>query len=82
MRIHAGMLLLLLSGVSWAGKPATRIGDDARNWLELQRGHEQASESPDRVAGEVADRAYQRYLKSFDHPIPEQYPRAGFVESQ
>ncbi|RYF62499.1 MAG: DUF3613 domain-containing protein, partial [Comamonadaceae bacterium] len=28
---------------------------------------------PRPIPGEVAGRSYQRYLKSFDHPIPERF---------
>ena len=54
---------------------------DARTWIELQTRAGDSSAPPRPMSGEVADQAYQRYLKSFSHPIPEQFERSKFVES-
>ncbi len=50
--------------------PATHIGDSTIAWLAIQRdGRLAAPAQP--MLGAEADAAYRRYLKSFDHPIPE-----------
>ena len=39
-------------------------------WLELQRSGDAASPQPQPLSGPAMDRAYVRYLKSFEHPQP------------
>lgn len=56
-----------------------RIGDQTRDWLELQASGAQASEAERPMTGELAERVYQRYLDSFSHPIPEQFAREAFT---
>lgn len=58
-----------------------RVGDDTRAWLELQASGNAALGSLRPMPGEVADKAYQRYLKSFDNTIPESYERESFLSS-
>lgn len=53
--------------------PAPEPGDETRNWLELQRSGQHASETPQPLSGEVAAVIYQRFTDSFAHPIPEYY---------
>ncbi len=81
--IAVGAVALLLANVAGAEDkaPPPRIGDDTRAWLELQSsGH--ASDGAIRAQpGEIADKAYQRYLKTFDNTIPEEYKRDSFVSS-
>jgi len=48
-----------------------RVGDATHDLFAWQRGGEIASTTPRPIAGDVANRSYQRYLKSFDYPIPE-----------
>lgn len=50
-----------------------RVGDATSQLLALQRSGDTASQVARPIAGDVATRSYQRYLKSFDHPIPERY---------
>ena len=47
------------------------MGDATQSLLAWQRGGEIASRTPRTIAGDVASRSYQRYLKSFEYPIPE-----------
>ncbi|MDR6427023.1 hypothetical protein J2738_003161 [Variovorax paradoxus] len=47
------------------------LGDATQNLLAWQRSGEIASPIPRPIAGSVASRSYERYLKSFEHPIPE-----------
>ncbi|HEY0914021.1 MAG TPA: DUF3613 domain-containing protein [Solimonas sp.] len=53
-------------------------GDESRAWLDLQAGGNAASPTPASLPGEVADRVYARYLKSFEQPIPERLEREKF----
>ena len=47
------------------------VGDATQDLLAWQRGGVIASTTPRPIAGQVANRSYERYLKSFEHPIPE-----------
>jgi hypothetical protein len=44
-----------------------------QKWLELQRSGVSASPQPQPISGEVMDKVHQRYVKSFEKPIPELY---------
>jgi len=48
-----------------------QIGDATQGLLAWQRSGEIASPAPRPIAGDVASRSYERYLKSFEFPIPE-----------
>ena len=48
-----------------------RVGDATAGLLALQRDGTAASPVPRPIPGDVAGRSYQRYLKSFEQPIPE-----------
>lgn len=50
-----------------------RVGDATAGLLALQRDGTAASPVARPVAGEVAGRSYQRYLRSFDYPIPDRF---------
>jgi hypothetical protein len=52
--------------------PPLRMGDATQGLLAWQRSGEIASSAPRPISGSVASRSYDRYLKSFEHPIPEQ----------
>lgn len=54
-------------------------GDETRAWLQLQASGAASVPEAAPMSGEVADRVYQRYLKSFDHPIPAQFQRESFA---
>ncbi|MDQ0568401.1 hypothetical protein QFZ42_000235 [Variovorax paradoxus] len=51
--------------------PPLLMGDATQNLLAWQRSGEIASRTPRPIAGSVANRSYERYIKSFEHPIPE-----------
>jgi Protein of unknown function (DUF3613) len=51
--------------------PPLQVGDATLNLLAWQRSGEIASRTPRPIAGNVANRSYERYLKSFEFPIPE-----------
>jgi len=48
-----------------------QVGDATQGLLAWQRGGEIASATTRPIAGTVANRSYERYLKSFEFPIPE-----------
>ncbi|MCY1530190.1 hypothetical protein D9M68_653680 [compost metagenome] len=48
-----------------------QVGDSTSSLFAWQRSGEIASKTPRPIAGSVAGRSYERYLKSFEHPIPE-----------
>jgi hypothetical protein len=48
-----------------------RVGDATQGLLAWQRSGEISSATPRAIAGAVANRSYERYLKSFEFPIPE-----------
>jgi hypothetical protein len=53
--------------------PPLQVGDSATGLLALQREGGNASPTPRPIDGEVARRSYERYLKSFEFPIPEHF---------
>ncbi len=81
-----GMVLPLSTVASDTGQPGVpasdeTIGDHTRDWLDLQRQGQQASKTDQNLAPAVEDRIYQRYLDSFEYPIPENfYSRDSFRE--
>lgn len=46
-----------------------------RLWLARQREGQQASARAQPLSGAVQEQVYERYLKSFSHPIPEDFKR-------
>ncbi|MDD3762300.1 MAG: DUF3613 domain-containing protein [Nevskiales bacterium] len=64
-----------------AQEPAAepRIGDQTRQWLELQQSGNASLGAIRPMPGDVADKVYERYLKSFEEPIPQQFDRESFV---
>lgn len=72
--------LALLAGLPALAAEAPKSGKappgaQTREWLELQKRNTPAGRPARPVPGEVADKAYQRYVQSFTHPIPDQFPR-------
>lgn len=76
MKMLSAVVLLSLPLV---GKADPKSGTDARAWVDLQKSGKAASKQTRPVPGEVADKTYERYVKSFDHPIPETYNRESFT---
>lgn len=48
-----------------------QVGDATQGLLAWQRSGDVASPTPRAIAGAVANRSYERYLKSFEFAIPE-----------
>jgi len=73
-------VLLLIGALAHAEQqPPPAVGTDTRAWLELQRSGAASTPQVQPVPGEVADKVYQRYLNSFDQPIPAEFDRESFV---
>ncbi|WP_265944071.1 DUF3613 domain-containing protein [Dechloromonas sp. A34] len=72
-------LCLLSSGMTFgaapepteAPPPQAESGKATRQWLERQRQGQHASGKPSPLSGAVQEQIYERYQKSFSHPIPE-----------
>jgi hypothetical protein len=62
---------------STAPAPAN-FGDQTRAWVSLQESGAAASKVERPLPGEAGTRAYERYLHSFEHAIPEQFERQSF----
>ncbi|MBG4151481.1 DUF3613 domain-containing protein [Pseudomonas aeruginosa] len=85
-------VLLLLSGTAWAADtPAVRPAAPAtaepqtatRAWLAIQARGRAASPVRQSAPAAARPRAYQRYLKSYEHEIPEYLLEdRGFGESK
>ena len=81
MLVLAAVGVAALSQAAAAAEPQRDIqtGAATRQWLALQKSGTAAPAEPRPQSGEVADQVYQRYLKSFGHPIPENFSRDRFV---
>ena len=82
---YAGSAVAMMIAGAWflpalAEEPAAdhRIGHQSQHWLDIQTSGALATDTQREMAGPVAERVYQRYLDSFTHPIPEQFPRESF----
>ena len=53
------------------GYAPLQVGDATQGLLAWQRSGDIASKTTRPIAGDVAHRSYERYLKSFEFPIPE-----------
>jgi hypothetical protein len=71
----SGLLLLCfitpLSAEHNASHSAVKV--QTRQWLELQTEGRLASTKSYQMPGPVSEKVYQRYLNSFDYPIPEYF---------
>lgn len=50
--------------------PTVRVGDATHSLLQRQREGREASATPRPIDGDVAELSHQRYLKSFEQPVP------------
>lgn len=73
------MALALLALPAFAAEPpAPGVLLDASElnaWTAQQRDGTAASPHRQTLSGKAMERAHERYLKSFEHPIPERFPR-------
>lgn len=72
--------LALVAGTAIAGS-VTDIGQTTRSVLAMQAEGTNSVE-PRPMLKEVAQRTYERFLESFTHPIPDQFERKHFSDSQ
>ena len=63
------------STTNFADLPRSQVGDTTRALLQLQADNNRPGTALP-MLGEAASRSYQRYLNSFDHPIPEYFEAA------
>ncbi len=95
MRYWTPVVVLILAGISLpAGAEHDarrsvfahsdeRVGDLSHDWLQLQRHGDEASENSQTLAPLIRDRGYQRYMESFEQPIPDNfYSRDRFRDTQ
>lgn len=50
--------------------PTVRVGDATHGLLQRQREGREASATPRPIDGAVAEASHQRYMKSFEQPLP------------
>ena len=60
-------------GESQASRAAQDNGSATRLWLDRQSQGQQAAAKPQPLSGPVQEQIYERYQKSFTHPIPERF---------
>lgn len=71
--------LALATGTAMAGD-VTDVGETTRSVLKMQRkGTNSVEVKP--MLEPIAERTYQRLLKSFTHPIPKDFEQEGFSTS-
>lgn len=74
---------LFFAGAVWAqdqNGAHPPVGTQTRALLDLQTSNSVASPVPRPLPGDIADRTYERYAKSFAKPIPDELGRDSFVE--
>lgn len=71
--------LALVAGTALASD-LTEVGETTQNVLAMQA-EGTNSVAPRPMLKEVAQRTYERYLKSFTHPIPARFERRNFSGS-
>ncbi|WP_158523051.1 DUF3613 domain-containing protein [Oceanococcus atlanticus] len=63
--------LFLVCTATLAESP--RVGTTTQEWIDLQKSGVEAPADDRPMQGDVAKRTYQRYLKSFEKEVPEQF---------
>ncbi len=95
MRYWTPVVVLILAGISSPGSAEhdtrrsvfahsdERVGDLSQDWLQLQRQGDEASANSQTLTPLIQDRVYQRYMDSFEQPIPENFfSRDSFREGR
>ena len=72
---NASAAAVTAASTAVADQPRSQIGDTTRDLLRMQADGSRAGTALP-MLGEAASRSYQRYLNSFDHPIPEYFEAA------
>lgn len=55
------------------------LGDETRAWTDLQKSGAASNPNVQPMPGEIADKVYDRYLKTFDYAIPKTFERESFA---
>lgn len=74
-------MLLLAAMTAHADEPAPEADKTApaarelptERWLEMQRSGQAASPQAQPLSGPAMERVHQRYLKGFEHPLPQYF---------
>lgn len=56
-----------------------KLGEEVRAWTDLQKSGAASNPTAQPMPGEIADKVYDRYLKTFEQPIPATFERESFV---
>ncbi len=75
MKASLGVSLFLVFTAASAEKG--EIGQATAQWLELQKSGAAAAPEPRPLPGDVAQRNYQRYLRSFEREVPDAFQQGG-----
>ena len=67
------LALLLCGTFSMAIHAEQETPTLTEQWLKIQRENQQASPHPQTASVETQEKANQRWFKSFDHAIPDQF---------
>jgi hypothetical protein len=75
------ILALSLSFTAFAGDKDDKyhFGEQTRAWTNLQESGAVSDTTIRPMPGEIADKVYERYVKSFGYAIPESFNRESFV---
>lgn len=75
------IIALTMPFAAWADDKNTsyKLGDEVHAWTDLQKSGAASNPVVQPMPGEIADKVYDRYLKTFDYPIPETFERESFV---
>lgn len=60
------------------GTTQYHLGDEVHAWTDLQKSGVASNPNPQPMPGEIADKVYDRYLKTFDYAIPKTFERESF----
>lgn len=71
----------LLAAMTASAEEAADTGHQSEQttterWLEMQRTGQVASTQPQPLSGPAMERAHQRYLQGFEHPLPMYFEHA------
>ncbi|MBV4522307.1 DUF3613 domain-containing protein [Pseudomonas sp. SWRI74] len=78
-----GLLALPLTAHALDAGPASPQQQETEGWLQLQRNNTAASQKPQTATAAERELAMQRWLKSYQHDIPEFFDQdaGGAVDS-
>jgi hypothetical protein len=82
--MRRSMLLMALASLpvlSLAADEAQKVAETQTDtWLALQRSGQVASTHPQNASAAERERSFERWLKSFEHPIPVFFEEQGDME--